>query len=75
MVARAAGGMPEVGGDAVLWLPTSSDELDVVAELLALAAGDRELRDELARRGRERLNEFAPEQVRGSILDFVERAA
>jgi L-malate glycosyltransferase len=53
VVAHRAGAMPEVGGDAVLW---TSDDADpaVAAELIDLAVRDRELRDELVRRGRAR---------------------
>ena len=52
VVARRSGGMPEVGGDAVLWVE-QDDDLAVVAELLHLVTTDAELRDELraARRG------------------------
>jgi glycosyltransferase involved in cell wall biosynthesis len=53
VVARPVGGMPEVGGDAVLWV--DGGDLAVVAELLDLAVRDAELRAELAHRGRQRL--------------------
>jgi L-malate glycosyltransferase len=55
VVARPAGAMPEVGGDAVLW---ADDDPAVAAELIDLAVGDGELREELARRGRARAGEF-----------------
>lgn len=54
VVARPVGGMPWVGGDAVLWADT--DDLVVVAHLMALAT---ELRAELVERGRGRLDDFA----------------
>jgi glycosyltransferase involved in cell wall biosynthesis len=72
VVAGPAGGMPEVGGDAVLW--TEDSDLAVVAELLHLAASDAELRAELARRGRERLHEFAPERTEAKLREAVEAA-
>lgn len=61
VVARPVGGMPWVGGDAVLWADT--DDLAVVAELMRIAASDDDLRAELARRGEARLAEFAPERT------------
>ena len=65
VIARPVGGMPEVAGDAALWTDDPPD-LAAVAELLGLAAGDGELRAELAERGRARLEEFAPEPDRGA---------
>jgi glycosyltransferase involved in cell wall biosynthesis len=61
VVARPAGAVPETAGDAALL----ADDRDpaVIAELLALAAADGELRDELTRRGRERLAAYAPERA------------
>ncbi|MBA2504669.1 MAG: glycosyltransferase family 4 protein [Thermoleophilaceae bacterium] len=69
VVARPVGGMPEVGGDAVLW--TDGEDLAVVAELVDLAARDGELRAELARRGRERLREYAPERTAAALREAV----
>jgi L-malate glycosyltransferase len=54
VVARPAGAMGEVGGDAVLW---SDPDPAVAAELIDLAVRDGELREELQRRGRARLEE------------------
>lgn len=65
VVARPVGGMPWVGGDAVLWAET--DDLAVVAELIRLAAGDEELRAELRRRGEARLAEFAIERTAAKL--------
>jgi glycosyltransferase involved in cell wall biosynthesis len=61
VIARPAGGIPETVGNAALLV----DDRDpaVLAELLALAVGDEELRAELARRGRERLAAYAPERA------------
>jgi glycosyltransferase involved in cell wall biosynthesis len=70
VIARPRGGMPEVGGDAVLWVE-DSDDLAVVAELLHLAATDTDLRAELARRGRERAKEFAPEKVAQAVRELI----
>jgi glycosyltransferase involved in cell wall biosynthesis len=72
VVARPSGGMPEVGGDAVLW--TDDDDLAVVAELLDLVVGDEELRGELVERGRVRLQAFAPEAVAGKLREAVDAA-
>jgi glycosyltransferase involved in cell wall biosynthesis len=72
VVARPAGGMPEVGGEAALWTEPEPD-LAVVAELLRLATTDAGLRDELAARGRARLAEFSrertAERLRAALLD------
>ena len=65
VVARPVGGMPWVGGDAVLWADT--DDLAVVAELIRLAASDDELRAELRRRGEARLEEFAIERTAAKL--------
>ena len=48
VVSRPAGGIPEVAGDAALL--TSDRDLAVVAELVALAVEDAELRAELRER-------------------------
>jgi glycosyltransferase involved in cell wall biosynthesis len=72
VVARPAGGMPEVAGDAALWTDPEPD-VAVVAELLALATSDGELRAALAERGRARLERFARErterELRAALLD------
>jgi glycosyltransferase involved in cell wall biosynthesis len=73
VVARPAGGMPEVGGDAVLW--TDADDLAEVAELVQLAVSDEELRAELRRRGSIRLREFDPAAVGARILSAVHATA
>jgi glycosyltransferase involved in cell wall biosynthesis len=83
VVARPVGGMPEVGGDAVLWtggLAEPGDSAEppdpaVVAELMDLAVRDAELRTELARRGRERLEEdYSPDRAAERIRAVVEAA-
>ena len=72
VVARPAGAMPEVGGDAVLW--DEDDDLAVTAELLELAVRDAELRAELVRRGRAQLERFSGERTKERILAAVEEA-
>jgi glycosyltransferase involved in cell wall biosynthesis len=72
VVARPNGGMPEVGGDAVLW--TDGDDLSVVAELLHLAVSDTELRAELVRRGHEQAQEFAPDRVAAKVRGLIDAA-
>jgi glycosyltransferase involved in cell wall biosynthesis len=81
VVARPVGGMPEVGGDAVLWTAPPRDGADaepvdvgVVAELLDLAVRDAELRGELARRGRARLEEYSYERTADKVRAAIEAA-
>ncbi len=73
VVARPAGGMPEVGGDAVLWADEPFDPA-MAAELMLSAITDAPLREELAARGRARLEAYAPERVEERIVSFVEGA-
>jgi L-malate glycosyltransferase len=73
VLARPSGGMPEVGGDAVLWID-DGDDLSVVAELLHLAVTDGELRSELVRRGRRRADEFAPDRVAEQVRGLIDAA-
>ena len=73
VVARPAGGMPEVGGDAVLWADEPFDPA-MAAELMLSAINDQPLREELAARGRARLEEYAPERVEERIVSFVRGA-
>jgi glycosyltransferase involved in cell wall biosynthesis len=72
VIARPCGGMPEVGGDAVLWV--DEPDLGVVAELVHVAVTDTELRAELVRRGRERARAFAPERVAGAVREVIDAA-
>jgi len=72
VVARPAGAMPEVGGDAVLW--DRGGDVAVTAELLELAVRDLGLREGLARRGRARLEQFAYERTAAATLRAVEEA-
>ena len=59
VVARPSGGVPETVGDAAL---LTEDGPEVIAELVALVVEDEELRGELVRRGRERLEHYRPER-------------
>ena len=71
VVARPGGGMGEVGGDAVLRTDEPPD-LAAVAELLALAVGDAELRAALAGRGRARLEEYSRERTEAKLRSAVD---
>ena len=72
VVARPAGAMPEVGGDAVLWSPDADPA--VLAELIHLAVSDGDLRAELAGRGRRRLDEFSYERTADKVREAVAAA-
>jgi len=71
VIARAIGGVPEVTGDAALLLEDEDGE-SVVAELLALAVGDRELRAELRERGAARVTAYSPEQTARTLRGALE---
>ena len=73
VIARPRGGMPEVGGDAVLWVE-DTDDISVVAELLHLAETETELRAELVRRGHVRAQEFAPAKVAEAVRGLIDAA-
>jgi glycosyltransferase involved in cell wall biosynthesis len=74
VVARPAGAMPEIGGDAVLWLDGDEADPAVAAELIDLAVRDSELRGELSLRGRTRLAEYSYERTSEAIAGAVEAA-
>jgi glycosyltransferase involved in cell wall biosynthesis len=74
VIARAVGGVPEVAGDAAL-LVERQDDAGVVAELLALAVGDGELRAELRERGAARVAAYAPGQTAGTLRAALESLA
>jgi glycosyltransferase involved in cell wall biosynthesis len=69
VVARPSGGVPEVAGDAALLC----DDRDpaVLAELVALAIEDAELRDELRARGRARVEAYAPAETERRMRDVL----
>jgi L-malate glycosyltransferase len=70
VVARPAGGVPEVAGDAALL--TDDRDPAVIAELVALAVEDQPLRAELTRRGRERLPHFAAAETERRMREALE---
>ena len=69
VVARPAGGVPEVALDAALLV--NDRDPAVVAELVALAVEDAELRTTLVERGRARLPDYAPEQTERAMRDAL----
>ena len=71
VVARPVGGIPEVAGDAALLLDAADGE-SVVAELLALAVGDRQLRAALRERGAARVAAYAPEPTARKLRAAIE---
>lgn len=73
VVARPVGGIPEVAGDAALLV--ADRDLAVVAELVALACEDAELRGELRRRGHARLASFDREHTAAALRAAIERTA
>ncbi len=70
VVARRAGAMEEVGADAVLW----ADDPAMAAELIAMLIEDSGLREEMVRRGRERLELFSAQRTAPRALATVEAA-
>ncbi len=70
VVARRAGAMEEVGGDAVLW----ADDPAMAAELIAMLTEDSGLQEEMGRRGREQLEELSAERTRPKVIAAVEAA-
>jgi len=73
VIARPAGAVPETAGDAALLV--DDEDPAVVAELLHLAVTDGELRTELARRGRARLEQYAPDLIAQRLRAAVEATA
>jgi glycosyltransferase involved in cell wall biosynthesis len=71
VVARPSGGVPEVAREAALL--TDDRDPAVLAELVALAVEDQELRTTLIRRGRERLPHYAPRGVEQAMRAALER--
>ncbi|MEA2219099.1 MAG: hypothetical protein QOJ35_1725 [Solirubrobacteraceae bacterium] len=74
VVARPVGGVPEVAGDAALLLGDGDGE-SVVAELLAIATGDAELRATLHARAAARVAAYAPEPTARKLRAAVESLA
>jgi glycosyltransferase involved in cell wall biosynthesis len=69
VIARPAGGIPEVAGDAALLV--EDDDLAVVAELLHAAASDGALRAELRSRGERRVAAYAPDVALARLREAV----
>lgn len=73
VVSRPSGGIPEVAGDAALL--TDDRDLAVIAELVALAVRDEELRATLRARGRERLRVYGHDHTAQALRELLEYAA
>jgi glycosyltransferase involved in cell wall biosynthesis len=73
VIARPAGAIPQTAGDAAVLV--GDEDLAVVAELVHLAITDHRLRSELARRGRKRVEAYAPERVEEELRAAVLQAA
>lgn len=74
VIARAAGAVSEVVGDAGI-LVGESDNVATVAELLEIVTGDAELRVELRARAERRLEAYALERTAALIKNRIERLA
>jgi len=71
VVARAAGAVPEVAGEAALLLGSEDDAL-VAAEAASVVLADAGLREELRARGRRRLEAYRPEDTARALRAAVE---
>jgi glycosyltransferase involved in cell wall biosynthesis len=69
VIARPAGAIPEVAGDAALLV--EDGDLAVVAELMHAAVSDGALRAELRARGQRRLAAYAPEVALARLREAV----
>jgi L-malate glycosyltransferase len=69
VVARPAGAVPEVAGDAAVFVP--DDDLAVVAEAIHLAVADGELRAQLRRRGAARVAAWAPARTEEALREAL----
>lgn len=70
VIARRAGAVPEVLGDAGILI--DDEDLPTIAELIDVCVRDEELREELRRRGRQRLTAFEPADTERSWRGLVE---
>jgi len=73
VIARPSGGVLEVAGDAAI--VTDDRDLGMTAELIHLVVNDSELRAELARRGRARLEDYAADEVAAGLRAAIEEVA
>ncbi len=71
VVARAAGAVPEVAGEAALLLGSEDDAL-VAAEAASVVLADAGLREELRAHGRRRLEAYRPEDTARALRAAVE---
>ena len=74
IIARPIGGVPEVAGDAAVLLGEDDGE-SVIAELLALAVTDEELRATLCERARARVAAYAPAPTARKLRAALESLA
>ncbi|MEJ7797008.1 MAG: glycosyltransferase [Solirubrobacteraceae bacterium] len=74
VIARPVGGVPEVVGNAALLLAEDDGE-SVVAELLAIATTDGELRGMLRERARARVAAYAPEPTARALRAALQSLA
>ncbi len=70
VIARRAGAVPETLGDAGVLI--EDEDLPIVAELIDGCVRDEALREELRRRGRERLTSFEPVDTERGWRELVE---
>jgi L-malate glycosyltransferase len=71
VIARPAGGVAETAGDAALLVEDRDPA--VIAELLELVMSDQELRAELIRRGRARVEHYAPERSAAALRTALDQ--
>ncbi len=71
VIARRAGAVPEVLAGAGILI--DDEDLPTIAELIDVCARDEELREELRRRGRRRLEDFAPADTERDWRGLIER--
>jgi glycosyltransferase involved in cell wall biosynthesis len=74
VLARDAGAIREVAGDAAVLL-SRSDDVGVVAEALELTLADAELRATLRRRGTARLAQFSRARVAARVREVISELA
>jgi glycosyltransferase involved in cell wall biosynthesis len=70
VVAAASSSLPEVGGDAVLYVSDPADP-DALAKVLETALGDQALRAKLERSGRKRAAEFTWDRCAAGVAAVI----
>lgn len=73
VVSSAAGSLPEVGGDAALWV--DARDVDALAAAVERAVTDAALRATLRERGRERAGLFTWDRTGRQLVDVLHHAA